>query len=152
MDDINFQDSFSDAESLVTPLQSNWLSDSNPISSTTNTTSAPIHIPIVRSGDKPSSSLPEIISMFEDFLCASVGFQCTDTLKQHFRELCLDSVKFDYIPADAILDSGDLATLQTRDRNITPVPRPLHFGDIMHMDIILGLRYLLVIYITVSFS
>ncbi len=138
MDDINFQDFFSDAESHLTPLCSIWTSDSDPTSTITNTTSEPHHTPIVRSVDKPSFSLPVTMSTSEDFLHASIGFCHIDTLKQHFHELYLDSAKFDHTPADAILDSGELASLWKKDRNTTPAPRPLHFGDIMHIDIVFG--------------
>jgi hypothetical protein len=46
-----------------------------------------IHIPIVRSVDKPSSSLPENILLSEDLLHASVGFHRVDTLKRCFQNL-----------------------------------------------------------------
>jgi hypothetical protein len=39
---------------------------------------------------------------------------------------------------DAVLDKGDFATLRKTPRNTTPVPRPLSFGDVVHMDIVFG--------------
>jgi len=39
-----------------------------------------IHVPIIRSVDKPSSSLPATISMGEDFIKSCVGFRRVDTL------------------------------------------------------------------------
>jgi len=44
-------------------------------------------IPIIRSVDKPSSSLPSHIAMSEDFIRSSVGFRKFDTLKKHFSQL-----------------------------------------------------------------
>ncbi len=41
---------------------------------------ASIHVPIIRSVDKPSSSLPATISMGEDFIKSCVGFRRVDTL------------------------------------------------------------------------
>ncbi len=68
-----------------------------------------------------SSSLPMTISMFEDLLCACVGFCHVNTLKRYLPELYLDSIKLDSTPADAVLDPGDFATMK-KDRNTTPVP------------------------------
>jgi hypothetical protein len=67
-----------------------------------------------------------------------MGFRHIDTVKQHFHDLYQDSIKFDTLPPDAILDSGDLATLQKTPHNTTPVPRPESFGDVMHIDIFFG--------------
>jgi hypothetical protein len=76
--------------------------------------------------------------MSEDLLRASVGFHRVDTLKRHFQTLYKNNVSLDSTPADAILDSGILATMKKKDRNTTPVSRPLQFADIMHMDIVFG--------------
>jgi len=38
----------------------------------------------VQAIDKPSSSLPNTISMLEDFIHACIGFWRMDMLKQHF--------------------------------------------------------------------
>jgi hypothetical protein len=81
-------------------------------------------IPIVRSVDKPSSSLPKNIAMSEDYLRSCVGFQRIDTLKRHLTSLYQPSITLDSMPPDAILDPGCLATLRKKDRNTTPVPRP----------------------------
>jgi hypothetical protein len=37
-----------------------------------------------------------------------------------------------------VLTPGNLATLKKKPRNTVPVPRPLQFADVMHMDIIFG--------------
>jgi hypothetical protein len=42
------------------------------------------------------------------------------------------------LPPDAILDQGDIATLQKTARNTTPVARPSSFGDVIHCDIVFG--------------
>jgi hypothetical protein len=76
--------------------------------------------------------------MAEDLLRASVGFRRVDTLKRHFQTLYKNNVKLDSTPADAILDSSNLATMKKKDRNTTPVSRPLQFAYIMHMDIVFG--------------
>jgi hypothetical protein len=88
--------------------------------------------------DKPSSSLPRIITLSEDYLRASVGFRQTDSIQKYFSALYQDTVKFDSLPADAVLDPGDYATLWKKNRNTTPVPRPSSFGDVIHLDIVFG--------------
>jgi hypothetical protein len=42
------------------------------------------------------------------------------------------------MPPDAVLDPGYFATSKKKDRNTTPVPRPSHFGDVIHLDIVFG--------------
>jgi hypothetical protein len=89
-----------------------------------------LFIPIVRSVNKPLSSLPRKISMTEDYLRSCVGFRRVDTLKKN--------ITLDHTPPDAILDPGYYATLRKKDRNTTPVPRPEKFGDVIHIDIVFG--------------
>jgi hypothetical protein len=105
-------------------------------SSNTNSSSDTIHTPLVRAVDKPSTSLPETIMMTEDFIRACVGFCRIDTLKNQFSNLYLNTIRFDKTPEVAVLDQGLLATMRKSDRNTTPVPRPSHFGEVMHMDIV----------------
>ncbi len=95
-------------------------------------------MPIIRSVDKPSSSLPQHITMTEDFLPAGLGFRRIDTIKSKFADLYKDTVTIDSMPADAVLDHGDLASIRKKPRNTTPVPRPSRFGQVVHMDIIFG--------------
>jgi hypothetical protein len=104
----------------------------------TNTSPSNGSSPIVRSVDKPSSSLPCTITMSEDFLRASMGFRRVDTIKRNLSNLYCDTIKLDSSSADAVLDAGDLATMRKTPRNTSPVPRPSHFGDVMHMDIVFG--------------
>jgi hypothetical protein len=78
------------------------------------------------------------ISMSEDFLRASVGFRCIDTMKQYFHELYIDNIHLDPTLPDAVLDPGDFASMKKKSRNTDPVPRPLHFGDVIHLDIVFG--------------
>jgi len=59
-------------------------------------------------------------------------------LIQHLKSLNCDTLYLDSTPADAVLDPGDLATLHKKARNTTPVPRSMHFGEVMHMDIVFG--------------
>jgi hypothetical protein len=87
------------------------VSDLDHPTSFTTQSSSPLHVPIIRSVDKPSSSLPKNISMTEDYLRACVGFRRVDTLCKHFKTLNQDTVTFDSMPADAVLDSGCLATI-----------------------------------------
>jgi hypothetical protein len=103
-----------------------------------DTSNAPIHAPIIRSIDKVSSSLPNKISMSEDCIRSSVGFCRIDTLKRQFSTLYTNNVTIDATPMDAILDAGDLVTMRKKDRNTQPVSRPLHFGEIFHIDIVFG--------------
>ncbi len=58
--------------------------------------------------------------------------------QKHFHQLYCDTVKFDLLLADAILDPGALATIQKLSRNTTPVPRSKYFWAVMHMDIVFG--------------
>jgi hypothetical protein len=113
------------------------VNDTHPIT-LTNQSSTPLYIPLVRSVDKPSSSLPQHITMTEDYLRSCVGFQKVDTIKKYLSVLYHNTIKLDHTPADAVLDPGCFATLQKKNRNTTPVPRPSAFSDIIHVDIIFG--------------
>ena len=106
--------------------------------SNTNLSSYTVCPPIIRSVDKPSSSIPRTVTVSEDYLRASVGFRKIDTIKQQFGNLYQDTIHIDNLPADAILDPGDYATMRKKNRSTTPVPRPAHFGAVMHMDIVFG--------------
>jgi hypothetical protein len=97
-----------------------------------------VSVPILRCIDKPSSSLPNHITYTEDFLRASVGFRRIDTMKANLQSLYKDTILLDTLPPDARLDDGGFANLRKSPRNITPVPRPLKFGEVMHMDIVFG--------------
>ncbi len=70
------------------------------------------NVPIIRCVDKPSSSLPNIITFSEDLIRASVGFRRIESIKKYFPELYQNTVKLDSTPADAILDVGDMATIR----------------------------------------
>jgi hypothetical protein len=96
------------------------------------------NVPIIPSVDKPSSSLPHVITMTEDYLCSSLGFRHIDTIKQHLPDLYCKSDRLDTSPPDAVLDQGDFATIRKSARNTTPVPRSSCFGNAMHMDIVFG--------------
>jgi hypothetical protein len=110
------------------------------ISSDTTVTdsSSQLPIPILQCVDKPSTSLPSRITYTEDFIRASVGFRRIDSIKTHFSTLYQNTIKFDTLPPDAVLDAGNFATLRKSDRNTTPVPRPRQFGEVVHMDIVFG--------------
>jgi hypothetical protein len=73
------------------------LSPSQDESSTTN-------IPTIRSVDKPSTSLPNVITFSEDLIKASVGFRHIYSIKKYLPELYQNTVKLDSTPADAVLD------------------------------------------------
>ena len=105
------------------------VTDSNPSTGditcdTINTTSShvPVPIPIIRSVDKPASSIPHTLTVSEDFLRASLGFRRIDTLKQYLKDLYCPTLRLDSTPPDAVLDLGDFATLRKTARNTTPVP------------------------------
>ncbi len=82
---IHNSSSFSDdtsPTSVNTPVHSKRSSDLEPLPlSQTCTSSSSDFVPIVRSVDKPSSSLPQTITMTEDNLRACVGFCRIDTMK-----------------------------------------------------------------------
>jgi hypothetical protein len=61
-----------------------------------------------------------------------------DTVKRHLTSLYEPTISLDSCPPDAVLDAGDSATLNKTPRNTTPVERPSHFGDVIHMDIVFG--------------
>jgi len=88
--------------------------------------------------DKPLPSLLSRLTLNEDFIRASVGFHRIDTIKCQLSDLYQDTITLDSLPRDAILDQGDLAALPKSPRNTTAVPRPLSFGDVIHMDIAFG--------------
>jgi hypothetical protein len=74
----------------LTPVHSNKVSTpSSPMPSS----DPPMHVPIVCSVDKVSSSLPKVITTSEDFLRGCVGFRRIDTLKQHFPSWYQKTVK-----------------------------------------------------------
>jgi len=127
--------------SSITDLPSNILESTLPDFDPNNEVfQTPVsgHIPIVCSVDKPSTSLPNTITMNEDFLRASLGFRRIDTLKQHLPVLYQNNIRLDHTPADAVLDNGDLANMRKTKRNTSPVPRPSSFGNTIHMDIVFG--------------
>lgn len=63
--------------------------------SNTNLSSYTVCPPIIRSVDKPSSSIPRTVTVSEDYLRASVGFRKIDSMKQHFHSLYQDTIKID---------------------------------------------------------
>lgn len=99
-------------------------------------TTSSLRVPLIRCVDKPSSSLPSRITLNEDFIHASVGFRRIDTMKTYLSTLYHDTIKLDSSPSDAVLDRGDLATIRKSPQNTAPVPRPLSFDDVIHMDIV----------------
>ncbi len=104
----------------------------------TNLPSEPVYSPIIRSVDKPSSSIPQVLTFSEDLLRASVGFRRIDSMKQYLHDLYQHTIRLDSSPADAVLDAGNYATLCKKNRNTTPVKCPMSFGDVIHMDIVFG--------------
>jgi hypothetical protein len=132
-------DDVSLAPVLPTKISEQTISTSS-LESTTNPSSTSCHIPIIRSIDKSSSSLPNIMTMNEDYLRPSVGFHQVDTIKQNLPFLYQDTIKLDHTPADAVLDNGIFANMQKTNHNTTPVPRSSCFGETIHMDIVFGLE------------
>ena len=117
------------------PLESPVMNDSL---ENTNLPLNQVYSPIIRSVDKPSSSLPRMITFSEDLLRASVGFRRVDSLKQYLPELYQHTIRLDSLPADAVLDEGNFASLRKKNRNTVPIKRPSAFGDVVHMDIVFG--------------
>jgi hypothetical protein len=112
--------------------------DSDEVSSLPNPSASLPFVPIVRSVDKPSSSLPNTIMMNEDSLRACMGFRRVDLVKKNLSTLYQPTISLDNTPADAVLDPGFYASLRKKDRNTTPVTRPKCFGDVIHLDIVFG--------------
>ncbi len=90
----------------------------------TNLTSDHVYSPIIQSVDKPSSSLPKVLTFSEDLLHASVGFRRIDFMKQHLSDLYQHTVRLDSLPVDAVLDEGNFTTLCKKNRNTVPVKCP----------------------------
>jgi hypothetical protein len=88
--------------------------------------------------DKPSSSIPQVLTFSEDLLRASVGFRRIDSMKQYLHDLYQPTIRLDSSPADAVFDAGHYTTLHKKNRNTTSVKRPMSFGDVIHMDIVFG--------------
>ncbi len=65
------------------------------------------------------------------------------TIKHHLGDLYQNTVKLDNLPADAILDAGDVSTLPKVARNTVSVPCPKNFAEVIHMDIVFGPEVLL---------
>jgi hypothetical protein len=110
--------------------------DLNPSSVTNESSIAPV--PILRCVDKPSTSLPSRLTLTEDYIRANMGFCRVDTVKRHLKTLYAPTIVLDNCPPDAVLDAGDFATIHKSPRNTTPFDRPLHFGDIIHTDVVFG--------------
>ena len=128
-----------DSTNLSTPIRSNITSDSQLSLQRDNMSSSDIPFtPIIRSVDKPSTSLPKQVSMTEDHLRACVGYRRIDTLKKNLASLYQPTITLDHTPPDAILDPGFYATLRKKDRSTAPVQRPEKFGDVFHIDIVFG--------------
>lgn len=125
-------------EFLTSSIHDDTISDTSKITHPIplpDTTSS-LRVPLIRCVDKPSSSLPSRITLNEDFIRASVGFRRINTMKTHLSTLYHDTIKLDSSPSDAVLDRGDLATIRKSPQNTAPVPRPLSFDDVIHMDIV----------------
>jgi hypothetical protein len=129
-----------DHTTALDPVATSIPSTSDTDTATTSTNPSPsiIGTPTICLVDKPSLPLPHTIMMSEDFLHACVGFQRINTVKQHMNTLYSDTIKLSSIPADAVLDQGDLSMIQKSARNTAPVPWPNYFGEVMHMDIVFG--------------
>jgi hypothetical protein len=130
-------------ETILSPtdhtLHPDTLEPSSPLDGSDNKTNSAFaseYSPIIHSVDKPSSSLPRVLTFLEDLLRASVGFRRIDSIKQNLQDLYQPTIHLDTSLADAVLDAGDYATLRKKARNTTPVPRSLAFGDVLHMDIV----------------
>jgi hypothetical protein len=122
-----------------TPVHSDHSVDIDPLSDHPDCST--IHtnfVPTIRSVDKPSSTLPQTISMTEDQLRACVGFCRVDVIRKHLNDLYQPILKLDRLPEDAILDPGFYASMKKKNRNTTPVSRPQQFGDVFHLDIVFG--------------
>jgi hypothetical protein len=134
--DLDIPDPTSDDIDQSTSAPEDAVSTFN--TSNTNLPSSTIDAPIVRAIDKASSSLPSKISMSEDYIRACIGFRRVDILKQHFSDLYQTTVTLDSTPPDAVLDSGNFATMRKKARNTVPVPRSSYFGETIHIDIVFG--------------
>jgi hypothetical protein len=134
----NIDDTTPDA--LATTFSSLTTSNTEDITDNINTELSSFTAPtlIIRLVDKPSLSTPNKVTVSEDFLRASMGFRRIDTVKKYMHELYRDTLSLVSTPADAVLASGDLATLHKKARNTTSVPRPTSFGNVIHMDIVFG--------------
>jgi len=129
LDDLSHLDTSPDLSNLdILPYNSSSTSISSSDTTVITDNTSIKRVPILQCIDKPSSYLPSRLMLSEDFICATVGFCRVSTRKRNLSVLYQDTISIDQSPCDAILDSGDLATLRKTPRNITPVPRPNSFG------------------------
>jgi hypothetical protein len=137
LDDISILENFDSKQSNTAPSVP---SDSSIISTDVDSRHivSPTYIPIIRSVDKVPSSLPKKVSMSEDFIRASVGCRHIEILKKNISHLYQGTITLDKTPQDAVLDSGDFATMRKKDRNTNPIQTPTHFGEVVHIDIVFG--------------
>jgi hypothetical protein len=112
-----------DDTSTDTPAHSNKTSvaESTPTLSNTNSASETVNSPII-------DQLTHCHHLFlQSYQCLKIFFVLVLVLDEwilwkYIKDLYCDSIKLDSTPEDAILDSGDLATMKKKDPNTTPVP------------------------------
>jgi len=103
-----------DSSSIEQTLPTLDVQSDDHLQENTNLSSCTVRPLIICSIDKPSLSLPRTVTVSEDYLRASVSFRKVDCMRQHFKDLYQDTVRIDNLPADAVLDPGDYATLHKK--------------------------------------
>ena len=91
--------------------------------------------PLIRPVDKLSSTIPKMLTFTPDILRKCVGFQNAESLIRALKKTSQATVTFPNIDRIQTIDMGEVATVDKKSRNTTPLPLPNNFGDVVHGDI-----------------
>ena len=105
--------------------------------------------PPLRPIDRVNSTIPNNVPFTIEHLQRCTGFRNIHTILPQIKEVC-EGITVTNLGKDPIKSRGEVATMNKKRRNTTPVPRPDAFGDVFHYDIgygagtaIGGIRYAL---------
>ena len=84
------------------------------------------------------STFPSQVSFTTDQLKRAFGFRNIESILPHIKATSHSNFSITSIDKEKKLDLGEIATINKSKRNTNPLPLPLHFGDVVHMDIIYG--------------
>ena len=85
---------------------------------------------------KPTSSWPDQTSITVDYLRKSFGFRNIDNIIKEIQQAASHNFSISTKEREKIIDIGEVATVPKSSSNKTPLPLPMKFGCVIHMDII----------------
>ena len=94
--------------------------------------------PPIPTEHKSISTFPSQVSFTTDQLKRAFGFRNIESILPHIKATSHSNFSITSIDKEKNLDLGEIATINKSKRNTNPLPLPLHFGDVVHMDIIYG--------------